>query len=186
MTSGPAVTSVSLLASAKVPPRCKTFSPGTNPAAPTMADITQSAGRAAASATAAGPAAISTSTPPNSAFRSLYNSGSEVTTNLARNPTASLANCPILRAPVSASTRKSSGARDIRSMVFCPIDPVAPSIVTDLKIATSNLRPQNSGLGKPSTKVRTSMNTVAPKIASKRSNSPPWPGIRSELSLIPT
>ena len=30
------------------------------------------------------------------------------------------------------------------------------------------------------------MNTVAPSTASKRSNTPPWPGIRVELSLTPT
>ena len=50
--TGPAVTRLSLLARASVPPCASARIPGTSPAAPTIADITQSAGRAAAAFTA--------------------------------------------------------------------------------------------------------------------------------------
>jgi hypothetical protein len=49
------VTRLSLLASARVVPCPAAISPGGRPAAPTMADMTQSAGRVAASAMAAAP-----------------------------------------------------------------------------------------------------------------------------------
>ncbi len=69
--SGPAVTRLSLLASASVRPCWSAFSPGARPAAPTMADIAQSAGRAAASITASGPAATAMPEPSSASLSAL-------------------------------------------------------------------------------------------------------------------
>jgi hypothetical protein len=69
-SSGPAVTRLSLLASASVCPCWSAFSPGRSPAAPTMADMAQSAGRAAASRIASSPAAAATPLPASASFSS--------------------------------------------------------------------------------------------------------------------
>ena len=79
MIRSPAQTRVSLLASATTAPRRTAASVASRPAAPTMADITQSAGRAPASATAVAPAATSTPVPLSAAFRSLYLPASPIT-----------------------------------------------------------------------------------------------------------
>jgi hypothetical protein len=68
--SGPAVTRLSLLASASVVPWRSALNPGASPAAPTMADMIQSAGRSAASISAASPAAASTPDPASASRRS--------------------------------------------------------------------------------------------------------------------
>jgi hypothetical protein len=68
--SGPAVTRLSLLASASVVPCRSARNPGASPAAPTMADMIQSAGRSAASISAPSPAAASTPDPASAARRS--------------------------------------------------------------------------------------------------------------------
>ena len=67
----PAQTSVSLLASATMAPRRAATRVDSRPAKPTTAAITHSAGRAAASMTAAGPAAASIEVPTRASLRAL-------------------------------------------------------------------------------------------------------------------
>ena len=67
--ASPAHTRHSLLASATTAPRRRAAMVGARPAAPTMAAITHSAGRAAASTSASGPAATRTGAPSSSALR---------------------------------------------------------------------------------------------------------------------
>ncbi len=104
ISSGPALTRLSLLASARVAPCSSAFSPGASPAAPTMADITQSAGRAAASRSAAGPAAASTPLPASASRRSVRSSSWAVTAISAPKLRASRASRAMLRPPLSATT----------------------------------------------------------------------------------
>ncbi len=73
--SGPAQTRLSLLASASVVPCSSALRPGASPAAPTIPDMIQSAGRAAASRSAAGPAAASTPEPASASRSSPSFSG---------------------------------------------------------------------------------------------------------------
>src|SRR6185437_15492508 len=68
VTSAPAQTSTSLLASATMAPRRTASSVGAKPAAPTIAAIIQSAGRAAASTTAAAPAPTSMPLPASASL----------------------------------------------------------------------------------------------------------------------
>ena len=70
INSCPAQTSASLLARATMAPRRAAASVGASPANPTTAAITHSAGRAAASLTASGPAAAVVEDPESAAFRS--------------------------------------------------------------------------------------------------------------------
>ncbi len=69
MTMSPAATRLSLLASATVVPCPIAASTGSTPAAPEIAATTMSAGRAAAAATADGPAAASMPLPASASFR---------------------------------------------------------------------------------------------------------------------
>ena len=62
-SSAPAQTRLSLLASARTPPWRASSSPGARPAAPTIADIPQSTGSAAAAHSASGPASARTPLP---------------------------------------------------------------------------------------------------------------------------
>jgi hypothetical protein len=121
---GPAVTRLSLLASASVPPWRSARRPGTSPAAPTMPDMTQSAGRSAASAMAAGPAAASTPEPASAARKSGRQSGCAVTATSAPKRRACRASSPTCRPPVRATTCTAPGTS--RSSGFTPIEPVAP------------------------------------------------------------
>jgi hypothetical protein len=70
ITMAPAQTRASLLASATMAPRSMAESVGASPAAPVIADITQSAGRAAASTRASGPAPTAIPLPESSLLRS--------------------------------------------------------------------------------------------------------------------
>ena len=103
-SSAPAQTSDSLLASASVVPCDNAAMPGASPAAPTMADMIQSAGRVAASVTATVPAAASTPDPCSAARRSSSRSSCAVTASSAPSRFASSASRSILPAPVSATT----------------------------------------------------------------------------------
>ncbi len=128
--SGPAVTRLSLLASASVLPWRSARKPGTRPAAPTIALITQSAGRSAASAMASGPAAAATPDPASRSRSSARSEASAQTATSARNSRDISASRATLRPPVRATTRKAPAppARWIRSTVCSPTDPVAPKI----------------------------------------------------------
>ena len=68
ISSRPAQTSASLLASATMAPRRAATRVGARPAKPTTAAITHSAGRAAASITASGPAAASIDVPASASL----------------------------------------------------------------------------------------------------------------------
>ena len=104
ITTAPAQTSVSLLARPMTAPRLIAARVGSRPAAPTIADITHAAGRAAASITAARPAATSTPVPARADFTVWKCASLPIATKRGRNALA----CSISRAAfswaVSAST----------------------------------------------------------------------------------
>ena len=64
-STSPAQTSASLLAKAMAPPRAMAARVAGSPAAPVMAAMVQSTGRAAAAITASGPASVRTLWPPS-------------------------------------------------------------------------------------------------------------------------
>ena len=125
--SAPAATSVSLLASAIVAPWRTAARVGRNPAAPTIADITTSAGRDAASSRAAGPAAASMPDPSSASRSAGSRAGSAVTAISAPSRRAAAARPEMLVLPVTATVRICSGPKaSITEMVEAPIDPVTP------------------------------------------------------------
>src|SRR3954464_15992152 len=130
ITSVPAQTSDSLLASASVAPRSIAASEGSRPATPVIAPMTMSAGRRAASATASEPAAASIFEPESSHFSSLWGAGSPTAAKPAPSSRASFASAAPFLCAVSASTVKRPFWRFRRSMVLEPMEPVAPRIVT--------------------------------------------------------
>ena len=105
ISRGPAVTRLSLLASAKVATWASARNPGTRPAAPTIPDMTQSAGRSAASATAASPPAVRVPVPASAARRSGSKAPSAITASSARSARACSASRATLRPAVSATVR---------------------------------------------------------------------------------
>ena len=85
VTISPAQTRLSLLASARVPPRSSAASVERSPAAPTIAAMVQSTGRAAASTTASGPAAVSMPVPASASRRAPSRDESATTARRAPN-----------------------------------------------------------------------------------------------------
>ena len=115
-----------MLASAVQVPWRTASSVGFRPAAPTMAAITQSAGRLAASSSASPPAPTSMPVPA-SASRKFLEAGligdhRELGAMLDRE----LGETRGILQPVSATTCRHEGSRPIRSSVLSPIEPVAP------------------------------------------------------------
>ncbi len=104
MTS-PAHTSASLLASATAPPRRIAARVDGRPAAPVIAAIVQSAGRAAASITACVPQAASIPEPASASASSRYASGSAITATSAPRARACCASSRAFRPAASARTR---------------------------------------------------------------------------------
>jgi len=133
VTSSPAQTRTSLLAKAMRAPRSIAAHTGGNPAAPTMPATTMSVGRRAASATASAPAVTSIPVPAKRSRNSPYRSGSAVTTSDGRSDRACSAASSTLRLTVKTSTRQRSGLRVTMSIVWVPIEPVDPRIVTLLR-----------------------------------------------------
>ena len=80
----PAQTSDSLVARATMAPRRTAASVGPSPAAPTIADITHSAERSAASFSPSGPEAASIPDPASASLRGRYAAGSATTARRAR------------------------------------------------------------------------------------------------------
>ena len=129
ISTSPAETSASLLASAIVPPRSTAAITGARPAQPTIAATVMSTGRAAASASACLPPAAAIPLLPSAARSSGRQPSSPTTASFAPNSIASAASSLALQLAVSVSIRHSSGLRRTRSSVDAPIDPVAPSRV---------------------------------------------------------
>ncbi len=136
ITRSPALTRHSLLAKAITAPRRTAAISGFSPAAPTIAAMTQSAGRSAAEITASGPAATSIPLPDSASLSALYPCGSARATKRGRSASACRASNSTLLFAVTASMWNLDGLRWIRSIVLHPTDPVEPRIVT-LRGATS-------------------------------------------------
>src|SRR3984885_11797495 len=130
MKKSPAHTRHSLFASATVAPRSTAASAGFNPAAPLMAAMTQSDGRAAASMIALSPAPHSMRVPAKASFNSASRPGSATAAKRAPNSFANLARPSTLALAVKASTRYRSREARSKSIVLSPIEPVAPKTVT--------------------------------------------------------
>jgi hypothetical protein len=103
---------------------------GASPAAPTMALITQSAGRPAASVIAADPAAASTPLPSSRRRSSGKAAPSSIMAIRGRQRTACSASSPTLRPAAKATNSTSEPALSSRSRVETPTDPVEPKIDT--------------------------------------------------------
>ena len=128
----PAITSVSLLASAMVRPARIAASVGTSPAAPTSAETTMSAGTSAARvARPSGPPSSSGRGEGSSrARRSTAARSSRATADGRWARTSSATRATSEPRAASPPTRNWSGKAAISSSVRRPIDPVAPSTVT--------------------------------------------------------
>ncbi len=130
VTSAPAHTSASLLASATRTPRRTAAMVGANPAAPTIAAMTQSDGRAAASTTAAAPAPVAMPLPASASFSSPYCVSSATTAKRAPSRRACSARRAAFLCATSASTWYESGSAPSSSTVLRPTEPVEPRTVT--------------------------------------------------------
>ena len=97
VTRSPAQTSTSLFASATTAPRRAATRVGSRPAEPTIAAMTQSAGRFAASTTAAGPAAASIAVPASACFSVRYSPSWQTTSGPARHARIASAEFPARR-----------------------------------------------------------------------------------------
>ncbi len=129
-TISPAQTRLSLLAMASVPPRASAASVLRSPTAPTMAAMVQSAGRAAASITASGPAAVATPVPASASARAGPRAASATTARRAPCARAWAASVATSRPATSASTAKLPGsAASSSASVLRPIEPVLPRMV---------------------------------------------------------
>ena len=102
---GPAQTRHSLLASATIRPFPMAAIVGARPAAPTMAAIVQSTGRAAASTSASAPPAASIPLPARRSLRSGRRPDSPMTARRARRASAASASASTRLCAVTASTR---------------------------------------------------------------------------------
>ena len=127
-TSSPAITSVSLLASARFLPDLKAARAGSSPALPTTPETTRSASEKEATQTAPSePETISTSKSATNSFRVsiLLTSFSEASAGL--NLRICWANNSTLLPADIAETLKFSGLRSTTSSVLTPMEPVEPS-----------------------------------------------------------
>ena len=141
-SSGPAQTRLSLLASATSAPRRTAARVGASPAAPTMADITQSAGRAPASSSAVGPGADFDARARESASRARLSSAGSATAakrgrqrRLARRARRRCgrrsAPRPRISAPCAAQLVRSGRASSARPSRWTPrIETVRPAALT--------------------------------------------------------
>jgi hypothetical protein len=135
ISSGPAITSDSLLANNNRLPARAAASVERNPAAPTMAAMTAStSGNCAISSSAAGPASTRVAAPRarNSCSSLAAAEGSATATCAGRKRKACSASRPTLRCAPSAATWKRSGWRAITSSVCSPTEPVEPSMATPI------------------------------------------------------
>ena len=138
ISSGPAMTSDSLLASSRRLPARAAASVERNPAAPTMAAMTLcTSGNAAISTSASAPAITRVGAPRARNAASSF-AAADVSASAAygtENRLHCSASLSTLRFAPSAITRKRSGCRAITSSVCSPTDPVEPRMATPCKDA---------------------------------------------------
>ena len=178
---------------------------GLSPAAPTIAAITQSAGRLAASISASAPAAASMPVPASRVAQlgiaGLVGDDRELGAMLHAQARRGARRCACRSAP---RPRSAAGSRPTRSSVLSPIEPVAPSTemrrgrvlaMSSLTVrectrrARSYATPHQISSPRPglagSRKAINAAAIAAMRRPSIRSSNPPWPGMRLLMSLAP-
>ena len=131
ITSGPAITSVSLLASATVLPASRADQVLRSPAAPTMAETTRSTSAACTrSSSASGPTASRVPGGRPDGSTAAAASGSTTTTHRGRQARACATRASTLRLAASRNGTKRPPEAAITSSVLLPMLPVEPSTAT--------------------------------------------------------
>ena len=130
VTSSPPITSDSLLARASALPAARAARVGSSPAAPVMAFITTSQGRAASRWEASGPAQTAVCAGNRSASAAAASADGTATTSGVQACAWSTNRSRLPPPADSPTTRKRSGWASITSRVWVPIEPVDPSRTT--------------------------------------------------------